>query len=47
MKEQLKGKSFAEEEEHSWVLSELTSEIPPDMISRTLPTGTEGYGFVF
>jgi hypothetical protein len=32
MKEQLKGRSFAEEEELSSVLSELISEIPLDMI---------------
>jgi hypothetical protein len=31
MKEQLKGRDFAEEEELLSVLSELTSEISPDM----------------
>jgi hypothetical protein len=34
MKEQLKGGSFAEEEELLSVLSELMSAIPPDMILR-------------
>jgi hypothetical protein len=34
MKEHLKEKSFAEEEELLSVLSELVSEIPPDMIVR-------------
>jgi histone-lysine N-methyltransferase SETMAR len=34
MKEQLKGRSFAEEEELSLVLSQCMSEIPPDMILR-------------
>jgi hypothetical protein len=33
-KEQLKGRSFAEEEELLSVLSELMSEIPPGMIVR-------------
>jgi hypothetical protein len=32
MKEQLKGRSFLEEEELLSVLSELMSEVPPDMI---------------
>jgi hypothetical protein len=32
MKEQLKERSFAQEEELSSVLSELMSEIPPGMI---------------
>jgi hypothetical protein len=41
--EQLKGRSFAEGKELLSVLSELMSEIPPDMI---LPTGIEGYFFV-
>jgi hypothetical protein len=34
MKEQLKGRSFTEEEGLSLVISELMSEIPPDMILR-------------
>jgi hypothetical protein len=34
MKEQLKGRSFAEEEQLLSVLSERMSEIPPDMILR-------------
>jgi hypothetical protein len=34
MKEQLKGRSLTEEEELLSVLSELMSEIPPDMIFR-------------
>jgi hypothetical protein len=32
MKEQLKGRSFAEEEELLFVLSDVMSEIPLDMI---------------
>jgi hypothetical protein len=36
LKEQLKTRSYAEEEEVLSVLSELMSEIPPDMISRAL-----------
>jgi hypothetical protein len=34
IKEQLKGRGFAEEEEFLWLPSELMSEIPPDMILR-------------
>jgi hypothetical protein len=34
VKEQLKERSFAEEEKRILVLSELMSEIPPDMILR-------------
>jgi hypothetical protein len=42
VKEQLTGRNFAKEEEFLSLLSELMSEIPPDMI---LPTGIEGHGF--
>jgi hypothetical protein len=34
IKEELKGRSFAEEEYLLSVLSELMSDIPPDMIMR-------------
>jgi hypothetical protein len=34
MKERLRERSFAEEEELASVLSELISEIPPDMTPR-------------
>jgi hypothetical protein len=46
-KEQSKRRAFAEEEEFLSVLSELMSEIPPDMILRVLPIGIDGYGVVF
>jgi hypothetical protein len=38
----LTGRNFAEDEEFLSLLSELMSEIPPDMI---LPTQIEGHGF--
>jgi hypothetical protein len=47
VKEQLKRRSFTEEEALLSVLSKLMSGIPPVMILRSLPTGIEGYGFVF
>jgi hypothetical protein len=42
MKEQLKGRSFAEEEELLSVLSELMSEIPLDMILRVCADWNRG-----
>jgi hypothetical protein len=47
MKEQLKWTNFVEEKELLSVLSELMSEIPPDISLRVLLTGIEGSGFVF
>jgi hypothetical protein len=46
MRKQLKGRGFAEEEELLLLLSELMSEIPPDIFCRSWPTGIEGCGFV-
>jgi hypothetical protein len=47
IKEQWKRRNFAEEEEFLSVLSEVMSEIPPDMISVSFPIGIDGHGAVF